>query len=94
MSDKPLKPEHERQLERLAAMTDDEIDTTDIPEASAESWQWARRGGGRPRLSDFENAVRVDPEVLDWFRKHAPAGEYQAEINRVLRRHLEALDSP
>ena len=32
-------------LERLAAMSDDDIDTDDIPEAPAENWALAKRPG-------------------------------------------------
>ena len=43
--DTELSVELQGQLERLAALTDDEIDTKDIPEAPAANWAYARRPG-------------------------------------------------
>ena len=33
-------------------------------------------------------SIRVDPEVLDWFRAAGPG--YQTRMNAVLRRHVAA----
>ena len=35
-----------------------------------------------------EHMVIVDPDLLAWFKAHAP--DYQARINTVLRSHVEA----
>ena len=43
MSKKALSPELQDQLDQLAALPDDQIDTTDIPEAPPEAWLHARR---------------------------------------------------
>jgi len=33
--------------------------------------------------------LRLDADVLDWFRKKVPSGRgYQTEINRALREHM------
>jgi uncharacterized protein (DUF4415 family) len=73
-------------LERLAAMPEEAIDTTDIPEVS--DWSGAVRGGlYRPRQEAI--TIRLDADVLAWFRCHAEGGRgYQSEINRVLREHV------
>ena len=42
---KMRSPEIAAQLAKLAAMSDDDIDTDDIPEAPAENWAFARRPG-------------------------------------------------
>ncbi|SEC89399.1 Uncharacterized conserved protein, DUF4415 family [Rhizobiales bacterium GAS188] len=87
MSMKELSPEQLDQLAKLAAMPDDQIDTTDIPEAPAENWIHARRGElYRPLKQPV--TIRLDADVLAWFREHAEGGGYQTEINRVLRRHV------
>ena len=68
---------------------DDQIDATDIPEAPAENWIHARRGElYRPLKQPV--TIRLDADVLTWFREHAANGGYQTEINRVLRRHVAA----
>ncbi len=32
--------------------------------------------------------LRLDLDVVEWFKGHAPVGGYQTEINRVLRRYV------
>jgi uncharacterized protein (DUF4415 family) len=80
----------EQQLEELAkleAMSDDEIDTTDIPEAPAENWMHAKRGEFyRPLKQPV--TIRLDADILAWFKEHAEKSGYQTEINRVLRQHV------
>ena len=73
-------------LRRLAAMPDETIDTSDIPEVT--DWSGAVRGGlYRPRKEAI--TIRIDADVLAWFRGHTEGGRgYQSEINRVLRRHV------
>jgi uncharacterized protein (DUF4415 family) len=89
MSRKKLSPEQLDELSKLAAMPDDQIDTTDIPEAPAENWIHARRGElYRPLKQPV--TIRLDADVLTWFKEHAASGGYQTEINRVLRRHVTA----
>ncbi|WP_158816219.1 BrnA antitoxin family protein [Methylocapsa sp. S129] len=75
------------ELVKLAAIPDDQIDTADIPEAPAENWIHARRGElYRPLKQPV--TIRLDADVLTWFKEHAASGSYQTEINRVLRRHV------
>ena len=80
--------------ERAAASvrrTRRKIDFSDIPESSAEQLKSMRRVG-RPPLGDEPRqliAIRVDPGVLDQFRKEARRRRvgYQTLINEVLARH-------
>lgn len=86
-----LSNDDREELARLAALPDDRIDTTDIPEAPEENWVDARRGRlYRPVKQAI--TIRLDADVLSWFREHAPDGGYQSEINRVLRRHVAAAE--
>lgn len=32
--------------------------------------------------------LRLDADIVRWFKDHARTGGYQTEINRVLRRHI------
>ena len=74
-------------LARIAALPDDEIDTADIPEAPVENWAHSRRGDlYRPIKRSV--TIRLDADVLAWFKEHAANGGYQTEINRILRRHV------
>ena len=69
-----------------------QIDFSDIPDSSAEQLKGMRRVG-RPPLGDEPRrliAIRVDPGVLDQFRKEARRRHvgYQTLINEVLARHV------
>ena len=87
MSKSQLKPEQLKRLAALAALPDEQIDTSDIPEAAAENWVNARRGDFyRPLKRPV--TIRLDADVLAWFKETATAGRYQTEINRVLRKHV------
>ncbi len=68
------------------------IDYSDIPESSAEQLKAMRRVG-RPPLGDEPRqliAIRVDPDVLDQFRKEARRRRvgYQTLMNEVLAQHV------
>ena len=45
MSKKALSPKLQDQLDKLAVLPDEQIDTADIPEASPEAWLHAHRPG-------------------------------------------------
>ncbi len=82
-----LTGEHQARLERLKALPDDEIDTSDKPVIL--ELKNARRGAFyRPVKQQI--TLRVDADVVAWFKKHA--GEngrgYQTAINRALREHV------
>ena len=75
-----------------ARRTARKIDYSDIPESSPEQLKAMRRVG-RPPLGDEPRqliAIRVDPGVLDQFRREARRRRvgYQTLINEVLARHV------
>ena len=80
---KPLTRTQKAELAALAAMPEDRIDTRDIPEQR--DWSGARRGMFfRPVKKQL--TLRLDADLIDWFRMHAPNGEgYQTGINAALR---------
>jgi uncharacterized protein (DUF4415 family) len=82
-----LSPQQVRELDKLAELPDDQIDTIDIPEIPEASWQHAHRAEFfRPIKQPV--TIRLDADVIDWFKTKAPEGGYQTEINRVLRGHM------
>lgn len=85
MTDRALADQQER-LERLAAMPDEDIDLSDIPEITDE--QWARRRPGLYRPLKQRVTIRLDADVLAWFKAQADGRRYQTEVNRVLRQHV------
>jgi uncharacterized protein (DUF4415 family) len=87
MSKKALSTELQNQLDALAALPDEQIDTADIPEAPQEAWLHARRPGlYRPLKKPV--TLRLDVDVVTWFKEHTRDRGYQTEINRVLRRYV------
>ena len=77
--------EDQAMLERLATLSDEDIDTIDIPEAPAENWAFAKRPGlYRPIKRHV--TMRLDADVIEWFKAQAQGRGYQSEINRVLRK--------
>jgi uncharacterized protein (DUF4415 family) len=71
-------------LARLAAMKDEDIDFSDIPEVT--DFTGFKRGMFyRPVKQQI--TLRVDADVLTWFRSHKKKG-YQTEINQALRQYV------
>lgn len=83
---KLLTPQQKAELAALAAMKEEEIDTSDIPEVK--DWSGAKRGlFYRPVKQQL--TLRIDADVVDWFKKHAPGGKgYQTKINLALRQYV------
>lgn len=75
------------ELDALAAQPDEAIDVSDIPEVR--DWTGARRGLlYRPIKQQL--TLRLDADVVAWFKRQATAHEqYQTAINRVLRAYVE-----
>lgn len=83
----PLTPEQQAELDALAALPNDRIDTSDAPEVP--DWSGAKRGAlYRPVKQQI--TLRIDADVLDWFKTHAPNSQgYQTNINRALREYVQ-----
>ncbi len=89
---KPLTAAQRAELEALAAMPDNRINTKDIPEVR--DWSGAQRGlFFRPIKQQL--TLRLDADIISWFRSTAVKGEgYQTRINRVLREYVESHRGP
>lgn len=74
-----------KRLEEIAAIPDEEIDTSDIPELDRSFWEKARLVLPEPKKPI---SLRVDAEVLDWYRSQGRG--YQSLMNAVLRSYMEA----
>lgn len=86
-----LTGEQEAELAALEALPDDRIDTGDIPEIV--NWSDARRGLFHHPVKK-RITLRLDTDVMAWFKRQAPGGlGYQTEINRVLRQHVQRSES-
>ena len=73
-------------LQALAELPDDQIDTTDIPEILDRS---GTQRGVFYRPVKKQITLRLDADVISWFKAHAQGGHgYQTDINRALREHV------
>jgi uncharacterized protein (DUF4415 family) len=74
---------------RADAIKDQEIDFSDSPEISPEMFARAVvRKGLKPATPKEQLTLRVDSDVLEWFRKQGQG--YQTKINALLRAYMEA----
>jgi uncharacterized protein (DUF4415 family) len=82
---KNLTAKQKRELSALAAMSEDQIDTSDIPELPPAAWKDAVRGRlYRPVKQAV--SMRLDADVVAWLKK---AGKgYQTRANRILRQRM------
>jgi uncharacterized protein (DUF4415 family) len=71
-----------KELAKLAAKSESEIDLYDLPATSAKDWRGAQRGQFyRPVKQQL--TVRIDADVLAWLRGQGKG--YQSRLNEILR---------
>ena len=86
-------------FKRFDAMTDEEIDFSDIPPLTDE-----QLSAMKPLRDVFPNAVqekvritlRLDSDIVSWFKEQVKTGggNYQGLINDALRRYIENQREP
>lgn len=85
MSGKRMKQPSETDWERIDAMTDDEIDTSDIPPLTDEFFKRARV---RMPKRAVTVTMPVDADVLEWFKQQGD--DYEQRMKAALRIYAEA----
>ena len=77
-----------KRLAEIAAIKDEDIDYSDIPELDERFWAKAqlRMPENKDRIT-----VRIDHDVLEWLKQQGPG--YQTRINAILRAYYEAQTS-
>ncbi len=81
----PLTGEQGREIKRLAARPDSELDTSDIPELSDAQLAEGERGVFyRPVKKQI--TARVDADVLAWLKSDGKG--YQSRMNAILRQAM------
>src|SRR5262245_3182789 len=82
-----LTREQSAELKSLAELPDEAINTSDAPELL--DWSDAKRGlFYRPIKQQL--TLRLDADVIAWFKKHTTSDEgYQTRINRALREYVQ-----
>jgi uncharacterized protein (DUF4415 family) len=78
-----------RTLQHLDAMTDKDIDYSEVPPLTPEMFARAIvRKGLKPVTRKAQITLRVDVEVLEWFKRQGKG--YQTQINAILKAYKEA----
>src|SRR5438552_17359845 len=88
---KRLTREQLAELKSLGMLPESAIDTSDAPELL--DWSGAKRGlFYRPLKQQL--TLRLDADVVAWFKNHAKPDEgYQTRINRALREYIQSQTS-
>jgi uncharacterized protein (DUF4415 family) len=89
MKKKVISKKSQTDWARLKTMQDKDIDLSDSPELTPE--QFARaivRRGLQPVPRKAQLTLRLDQDVLEWFRKQGQG--YQTQINALLRAYMNA----
>jgi uncharacterized protein (DUF4415 family) len=71
--------------ERVDAMRDEDIDTSDIPALDESFFANATIRMPKPKKAI---TIRLDQDVVDWYKSEGKG--YQTRINAVLRLYMEA----
>ena len=74
----------EERAKEIEAMSDEDIDYSEIPPLDEEFFQNA----SLVKLNS-EEQISIDTEVLKWFKTHAQEKDYQTFINEVLRTYVK-----
>lgn len=82
-----LTATQKRDLAALAALPDDRIDTSEIPELPVSAWKDAIRGRFYRPLKQAVS-LRLDADVVAWLKK--PGRGYQTRANHLLRQQMLA----
>lgn len=81
----PLTEAQENDLKRLAALSDEEIDTSDIPDL-ADAHLAEMQRPEHFRLVEKQITARLDADVLAWLK--AGGKGYQSRMNAILRQAM------
>jgi len=84
-------PPSRTEAARVEGLRDEEIDLSDLPELSPRDFaRGLVRKGLRPLAHKSQITLRIDTEVVEWFR--AKGAGYQSQMNAVLKAFKEAQD--
>ena len=90
MNNEPTSRKSQTDWQRLDLMSDEDLDLSDCPEITPEMFAKAivRRGGLPAKKAKAQVTLRVDTDVLNWFKSQGRG--YQTQINQLLRAYMEA----
>lgn len=73
-------------FKRLAKLTDDNIDYSDIPKSDEEFWKDAEAIFPSKKI---HLSIRLDDDIVSWFKRFGRG--YQTKINFVLRSYISSV---
>ena len=82
-----LSKKQTAELNHLASLSDDDIDTSDIPEQT----NWQNATIGRFYSATHQSKIKLDNDILAWF-KAKNGRHYQKMINQALRDYMQPTD--
>jgi len=89
MKKKNISRKSQTDWERVDKMQDNDIDISDNPEVTSEMFAKSIvRKGLRPARRKTQVTLRIDEDVLTWFKKQGTG--YQTRINSLLKAYKEA----
>jgi uncharacterized protein (DUF4415 family) len=78
----------ETDWERIAAMKDEDIDLSEIPEVTPEMFaRGVLRRNFEPMPRKKQLTLRIDSDVVEWYKKQGRG--YQTKINALLRAYMK-----
>ena len=86
-SGQPLTAKQRRELAAVAALSDEQIDASDIPELPPSAWKHAVRGRFYRPIKQAVS-LRLDADVVAWLKKRGKG--YQTRANHILRERMLA----
>ncbi len=84
-SEQPLNARQKREIRALAAMPEDKVNTSDIPEIPPGAWKNAVRGKWYRPVKQAVS-IRLDADVLAWLKSKGTG--YQTKVNGLLRKRM------
>jgi uncharacterized protein (DUF4415 family) len=89
MKKKNISHKSQTDWERVDKLQDNDIDFSDNPELTPEMFAKSIvRKGLKPVGRKIQVTLRIDEDVLAWFKKHGTG--YQTRINALLKAYKEA----
>src|SRR5713101_4380040 len=85
MPPRALTAKQKKELAALAALPDEQIDTSDIPELPPGAWKDAVRGGFYRPVKQAVS-MRLAADVIAWLKKRGKG--YQTRVNSILRQTM------
>lgn len=87
MKKKTVSKKSNTNFKRLDAMTDKDIDLSDIPEVTPAMFAKGIVRRGLKPIHKRQMTLRLDGDVIDWFKSQGNG--YQTRMNALLRAYME-----